>query len=60
MASPQTEVDRAFLSRIPIFAGLPDRVMEVIAEKLRNLISVCSVDLQAADSAWIAAAQAAG
>jgi len=32
----------------------------VIAEKLRNLISVCSVDLQAADSAWVAAAQAAG
>jgi hypothetical protein len=33
---------------------------QVIAEKLRNLISVCSVDLQASDSAWVEAAQAAG
>jgi hypothetical protein len=32
----------------------------LIAEKLRNLISVCSVDLQAADSVWLEAAQAAG
>ena len=35
MASEQSEVDRAFLSRIPIFAGLPDRVMELIADTLR-------------------------
>lgn len=32
----------------------------VIAEKLRNLISVCSVELQAADSQWGQPAQAAG
>jgi CRP-like cAMP-binding protein len=35
MDSPQTEVDRAFLTGIPIFAGLPDRVMELIAGKMR-------------------------
>ncbi|WP_137807434.1 hypothetical protein [Pseudomonas sp. G(2018)] len=33
---------------------------QVIAEKLRNLISVCSVDLQSADPAWVEAAQAIG
>ena len=33
---------------------------QVIAEKLRNLISVCSVELQAADAAWAEPAQAAG
>ena len=33
---------------------------QVIAEKLRNLISVCSVNLQDADTAWAASAQAAG
>ena len=31
---------------------------QVIAEKLRNLISVCSVNLQNADAAWDAPAQA--
>ena len=35
MASEQSEVDRAFLTRIPIFAGLPDRVMDLIAATLR-------------------------
>jgi len=35
MASQQSEVDRAFLARIPIFAGLPDRVMALIADTLR-------------------------
>jgi CRP/FNR family transcriptional regulator, cyclic AMP receptor protein len=35
MASEQSEVDRAFLTRIPIFAGLPDRVIDLIADKLR-------------------------
>ena len=35
MASDSTEVDRAFLTRIPIFAGLPDRVIDLIAGKLR-------------------------
>lgn len=32
----------------------------VIAEKLRNLISVCSVELHAADSTWLEAAVATG
>jgi CRP-like cAMP-binding protein len=35
MASEQSEVDRAFLTRIAIFAGLPDRVIDLIASKLR-------------------------
>jgi CRP-like cAMP-binding protein len=35
MASEQSEVDRAFLTRIPIFAGLPDRVMDLIAATMR-------------------------
>jgi CRP/FNR family cyclic AMP-dependent transcriptional regulator len=35
MASEQTEVDRAFLGRIPIFAGLPDRVLGLIADNMR-------------------------
>lgn len=35
MASETSEVDRAFLARIPIFAGLPERVMDLIAGKLR-------------------------
>ena len=37
MASDTSEIDRAFLARIPIFAGLPERVMELIAGKLRVL-----------------------
>ena len=35
MASEQSEVDRAFLTRIPIFAGLPDRVIDLIAATVR-------------------------
>jgi CRP-like cAMP-binding protein len=35
MASETSEVDRAFLARIPIFAGLPERIMDLIAGKLR-------------------------
>jgi CRP-like cAMP-binding protein len=35
MASDPTEIDRAFLGRIPIFAGLPDRVMGLIADTMR-------------------------
>ena len=35
MATDKSEVDRAFLNRIPIFAGLPDRVMDLIASTLR-------------------------
>lgn len=40
--------------------GLTWHRAQVIAEKLRNLISVCSVDLQSADCAWGETAQAAG
>lgn len=40
--------------------GLTWHRAQVIAEKLRNLISVCSVDLQSADSAWGETAQATG
>ena len=36
MAS-DSEIDRAFLARIPIFAGLPDRVIDLIASTLRVL-----------------------
>jgi hypothetical protein len=43
-----------------VIDGLSWHRAQVIAEKLRNLISVCSVDLQAADSAWVEAVQAAG
>lgn len=34
-AAEHAEVDRAFLGRIPIFAGLPERVMDLIASNLR-------------------------
>ncbi|WLH35437.1 hypothetical protein PSH79_26610 [Pseudomonas sp. FP2196] len=43
-----------------VMSGLSWHRAEVIAEKLRNLISVCSVNLQSADTAWDAPAQAAG
>ncbi|RON67954.1 hypothetical protein [Pseudomonas fluorescens] len=43
-----------------VMGGLSWHRAQVIAEKLRNLISVCSVNLQNADSAWDARAQAAG
>ena len=43
-----------------VMGGLSWHRAQVIAEKLRNLISVCSVNLQSADSAWQAQAQAAG
>ncbi|KAF2389456.1 hypothetical protein [Pseudomonas frederiksbergensis] len=43
-----------------VIDGLSWHRAEVIAEKLRNLISVCSVNLQSADAAWDAQAQAAG
>ncbi|VVO07012.1 hypothetical protein [Pseudomonas fluorescens] len=43
-----------------VIDGLSGHRAQVIAEKLRNLISVCSVDLHVADSAWACAAQAAG
>jgi CRP-like cAMP-binding protein len=37
MASETSEVDRAFVAGIPIFAGLPERIMDLIAGKLRVL-----------------------
>lgn len=43
-----------------VIDGLSGHRAEVIAEKLRNLISVCSVNLQSADAAWDKQAQAAG
>jgi hypothetical protein len=43
-----------------VIDGLSWHRAQVIAEKLRNLISVCSVELQAADSAWDEPVQAAG
>lgn len=43
-----------------LMSGLSWHRAQVIAEKLRNLISVCAVDLHNADTAWQAPAQAAG
>ncbi len=43
-----------------LMSGLSWHRAQVIAEKLRNLISVCTVDLHNADAAWQAPAQAAG
>ncbi|SEM57926.1 hypothetical protein SAMN04487857_10323 [Pseudomonas sp. ok272] len=43
-----------------VIEGLSWHRAQVIAEKLRNLISVCSVELQLADSQWVEPAQAAG
>jgi acetolactate synthase small subunit len=43
-----------------VIDGLSWHRAQVIAQKLRNLISVCSVDLQAADCAWAEAVLAAG
>lgn len=43
-----------------VIDGLSGHRAQVIADKLRNLISVCSVELQAADSAWVEPVQAAG
>ena len=58
----QVNVQRSddLLSMHIVIDGLSWHRAEVIAEKLRNLISVCSVDLQNADSSWNIAAQAAG
>ena len=43
-----------------VMDGLSWHRAQVIAEKLRNLISVCSVELQTADVMWDQPAQAAG
>lgn len=43
-----------------VMGGLSWHRAQVIAEKLRNLISVCSVNLQNTDTAWAERAQAAG
>jgi CRP-like cAMP-binding protein len=41
MASEKNEIDREFLTRIPIFAGLPARVIDLIADSLR-IVDVAS------------------
>ena len=41
----QTEVDREFLGRIPIFAGLPVRVIGLLADKLRVVNVVAGAQL---------------
>lgn len=43
-----------------VIDGLSWHRAQVIAGKLRNLISVCSVDLQSADVDWVEATQAVG
>jgi CRP/FNR family transcriptional regulator, cyclic AMP receptor protein len=45
MTSETSEVDRAFLDGIAIFAGLPERVMDLIASKLRVLRVVAGAQL---------------
>ncbi|MGE8176294.1 hypothetical protein [Pseudomonas fluorescens] len=52
--------DTDLLSISIVMDGLSWHRAQVIAEKLRNLISVCSVELQAADSQWVQPAQATG
>jgi len=37
MSKPRAELDREFLARTPIFAGLPERVIELIASSVRTL-----------------------
>ena len=54
----QREADN--LSIEVVIDGLSWHRAQVIAEKLRNLVSVCSVELQSADAAWGDTAQAAG
>ncbi|MCP2075109.1 UNVERIFIED_ORG: hypothetical protein J2Y77_004545 [Pseudomonas lini] len=58
----QVHVERHddLLSLEVVLDGLSWHRAQVIAEKLRNLISVCSVDLQDADIARVEAVQAAG
>jgi hypothetical protein len=43
-----------------VIDGLSWHRAQVIAEKLRNLISVCSVDLQDASTAWAEVTRATG
>ncbi|MCF4995692.1 hypothetical protein GIW70_15890 [Pseudomonas syringae] len=43
-----------------VIDGLSWHRAEVIGEKLRNLISVCSVELNSANSMWETSAQAVG
>ncbi|BBP62205.1 hypothetical protein [Pseudomonas sp. St316] len=58
----QVQVERLddVLSLDIVMDGLSWHRAQVIAEKLRNLISVCSVDLQDADIARVGSAHAAG
>jgi CRP/FNR family transcriptional regulator, cyclic AMP receptor protein len=37
MSNPGSELDREFLARTPIFAGLPERVIELIAGAVRTV-----------------------
>ena len=43
-----------------VMDGLSRHRAQVIGEKMRNLINVCSVELHAADSAWTEAVVATG
>ncbi|CAH0221420.1 hypothetical protein E3Z27_26970 [Pseudomonas mediterranea] len=52
------ERHRDLLTMEILIEGLSWHRAQVLAEKLRNLISVCSVDLQRADIAWPAPVQA--
>ena len=52
--------DEDLLNVEVVMDGLSWHRAQVIGEKLRNLISVCSVNLQDADTAWAAPAQASG
>jgi CRP/FNR family transcriptional regulator, cyclic AMP receptor protein len=37
MAQEDQDIDRAFVAQVPIFAGLPDRVIAILADSLRIL-----------------------
>lgn len=58
----QVHVEREddLLSMEVLMDGLSWHRAQVIAEKLRNLISVCSVDLQNIDETWGEPVQASG
>ncbi|SFX40609.1 MULTISPECIES: hypothetical protein [unclassified Pseudomonas] len=54
------ECEDDLLSMEVLMDGLSWHRAQVIAEKLRNLISVCSVDLQNIDETWVEPVQASG
>jgi len=37
MSRPRSDLDREFLARTPIFAGLPERIIELIASSVRTV-----------------------